>query len=100
MGFTMGYCMKVAKFLTKGGIVGEVRGVKGGYKLIKEPKDITLLSIVDAVEPTTRINRCLEEDHFCSRFATDSCPVRKFYTKMQETFERELASMTVEKLLE
>ena len=44
-------------------------------------------------------NRCLEEDEYCSRFATENCPVRKFYTKLQNELERKLQEITIKALL-
>ncbi|MEI3292039.1 MAG: Rrf2 family transcriptional regulator [Thomasclavelia ramosa] len=55
-----------------------LQGVQGGFKLKKHPKDISIFSIIDIFEPTIRINSCLEEDKYCSRFATETCPVEKF----------------------
>ena len=46
-----------------------------------------------------QLNRCLEPDHYCSRFAVDSCPVRRVYVAMQEQMERGLSSITIASLL-
>lgn len=67
--------------------------------LQKQPKDITMYAIINLFEPTTKINRCLEEDECCSRFATENCPVRKFYCKVQKQFEDSLKNATIAELL-
>ena len=46
-----------------------------------------------------KINRCLEEDEYCSRFATESCPVRKFYCRLQISLESMLKTMTIKEIL-
>lgn len=55
---------------------------------------------VDYMEGTTRINRCLEPDHFCSRNGTETCPVRKYYEELQSKFDETLHSVTIAKLAE
>ena len=46
-----------------------------------------------------KCNRCLEEDEYCSRFATKDCPVRKFYQDFQAELENRLSNVTVKDLL-
>lgn len=42
------------------------------------PDKVSLLDIVAIMEKTSRLNRCPEEDGYCSRCATDECPVHDF----------------------
>ena len=51
------------------------------------------------MEGTTRINRCLEPDGFCSRKGTASCSVHRFFLREQEKLERSFREMTIAKLL-
>lgn len=46
-----------------------------------------------------KITHKLEEDKFCSRYATENCPVRGFYCKLQEELEKSLKKMTIKRLL-
>ena len=52
------------------------------------------------MEPTTKINRCLEPDKYCSQRATDYCPVRKTYCFLQRMMEERLSSITVKEILD
>lgn len=52
------YLSKVLQELRRGGIVASQRGVGGGITLVKEPKDLTILEVVNAVEPIVRIKTC------------------------------------------
>lgn len=99
MGIPPHYQLKLTSKLAKSGIIKRIQGVKGGFMLKMRPKDITLFAIINTMEPTMRINRCLEDDEYCSRFATKECPVRGFYIQMQLEIEETLRSMTVEALL-
>ncbi|HGH5623576.1 TPA: Rrf2 family transcriptional regulator [Clostridioides difficile] len=74
-------------------------GVQGGFLFKKQPEDISLFDTINIFEPTTKLNRCLEEGRYCSRFATENCPVRKVYCKMQLRFENDLKNTSIKELL-
>jgi Rrf2 family protein len=93
------YIITLTKRLRDNGILRTERGTKGGYALNKEPWNITLWEIVNVMEGTTRINRCLEGDHYCSRHAIETCPVRKNYEKLQQIFDDTLSGITIESLM-
>lgn len=52
------YLSKVLQELRRGGIVASQRGVGGGITLVKTPKDLTILEVVNVVEPIVRIKTC------------------------------------------
>lgn len=91
--------LKIMRQLNSVGFTKTHIGIQGGYSLAKPAANITLLSIINTMESTTKINRCLEEDRFCSRFATENCPVRNFYCSLQRELEEKLSSITVQTLL-
>ena len=66
------FALKILRKLVGEGIVKSYKGVKGGYMLNREPKDITLRHVIEAVEGPFRMSRCLQEeytcDHKCCRF--------------------------------
>lgn len=52
------YLAKILQGLSKAGLVRSQRGVGGGVSLAVHPEDLTLLEVVNAVEPIKRINIC------------------------------------------
>lgn len=52
------YLSKVMQALGRGGLVQSQRGVKGGFKLTKPNEELTILEVVNAVEPIERIRVC------------------------------------------
>jgi Rrf2 family protein len=52
------YLSKVLQSLVRGGIVRSQRGLGGGMTLAKAPSKLTLLDVVNAVEPIQRIRTC------------------------------------------
>ena len=52
------YLSKVLQSLGRGGIVHSQRGLGGGMTLTKPPEKLTILEVVNAVEPIQRIHTC------------------------------------------
>ncbi len=52
------YLSKVLQALNRGGVVHSQRGVGGGVTLLKTPAELTILEVVNAVEPIQRIRVC------------------------------------------
>ena len=52
------------------------------------------------MEGTTKINRCLETDGFCSRHGTQFCMIRKYYQELQDQMEEYLSGITIDQVLE
>ena len=99
MGIPRSVIATLAKPLQKAGILTTQRGTGGGFALGRRPEDISLHEIVNLMEGTTRINRCLEPDGFCSRKGTASCSAHRFFLREQEKLERSFREMTIAKLL-
>jgi Rrf2 family transcriptional regulator, nitric oxide-sensitive transcriptional repressor len=52
------YLSKVLQALVRGGIVHSQRGGAGGMTLVKPPAKLSILDVVNAVEPIQRIKTC------------------------------------------
>ncbi len=52
------YLSKVLQGLVRGGVVTTQRGIGGGVALVKPPAELTILEVVNAVEPIQRIRTC------------------------------------------
>ncbi len=52
------YLPKVMLGLNRAGLVKSQRGPRGGFALIKDPKELSILNIVNAVDPINRITLC------------------------------------------
>ncbi len=73
---------KVMPRLVKAGLVRSRRGARGGYKLAKDPGEISLLDIVQAIDGPIFINRCLFDKDDCSMDA--ACSIRPVFAQAQE----------------
>ena len=96
MGIPQSVIATLAKPLQKAGILTTQRGTGGGFAL----GQISLHEIVNLVEGTTRINRCLEPDGYCSRNGVETCPVHKFYSRIQSYLDEAFQDKTIASLME
>lgn len=53
-----GYLAKVLQALGRAGLVQSQRGLHGGSSLTRPPAEITVLDVVNAVDPLKRIHHC------------------------------------------
>jgi Rrf2 family protein len=52
------YLAKILSGLRRAGLVKSQRGLGGGITLARQPEDLTILDVVNAVEPIKRIRTC------------------------------------------
>lgn len=86
------YLSKVLQGLRSAGFLKSQRGVGGGICLILEPENVTILDVVNAVEPIVRIHTCPLNIQSHGR---NLCPL---HTKMDCTYasiEASLSSTTL-----
>lgn len=85
----------------EGGIVKSYMGSRGGYELALEPKDISLLQIIEMVEGTYRFSRCIDsENNCCSQHGASSCcKPHKVYSEVTNMVREKLKEQTLDKLI-
>jgi DNA-binding IscR family transcriptional regulator len=72
------------KTFSKGGIVGSQRGVGGGFFLLKDPEEITLLDVVMAEEGPLHLNHCIAQAGICVKDVF--CPVHGAWHQIRKDF--------------
>jgi Rrf2 family nitric oxide-sensitive transcriptional repressor len=90
------YMSKVLQTLVESGLAHSQRGPTGGFMLAHPPEQITLLDVVQAVEPVKRIHSCplqLEEH------AHELCPLHKVMDELAEFTETRLRRLTLSDVL-
>jgi len=86
------YLTKIFASLVRAGLVSPIRGKHGGYRLARDPKLVTLLEVVEAVEGPIFLNFCQHNPSQCDR--TD-CRIRPIWTDLQEVIRQKLGSITM-----
>lgn len=84
------FLAKIAQLLAKARIIEIVQGAAGGYRLLKEPRDITLLEVVEHVIGNISLNDCVARPQSCTRSTT--CSVHKIWVKACKELRATLAS--------
>ena len=91
------FVAKILQRLHKGGIVGPIRGKKGGYVLLNPPRQITLFRIIEIMEGVPQINICLSREDACRRRPT--CPFHKTCKEIQANLIKCLKSYTFTQII-
>lgn len=91
------YLSKVMQRLSRQGIVASQRGLHGGFKIAKPLVDVTVLDVVNAVDPIQRIRECPLGN---KAHGKNLCPLHRCmddtFAEAEETFRK----ITVDSLLE
>ncbi|HVK15962.1 MAG TPA: Rrf2 family transcriptional regulator [Fimbriiglobus sp.] len=90
------YLAKILQGLAKAGIVKSQRGVGGGVALAKPPEELTILEVVNAVDPIVRIRTCPLK---LSSHGTRLCPLHRRVDDALATVERAFGGTTLAEIL-
>lgn len=93
------YLINIIRDMREGDLITTLSGAKGGCILARPSNEIRLYDVIKAMERTIQINRCLEEDGYCSRGASSYCHVHKVYAELQSEIEHRLKRCTIADLL-
>jgi Rrf2 family protein len=90
------YLSKVLQGLSRAGVVHSQRGIGGGMTLTKAPADLTILEVVNAVEPLGRIREC---PLGLAAHGVRLCPLHKRLDNALATVEAAFAQTTLAEIL-
>ena len=85
--------------LRRAGLVKAVRGPKGGYRLAREPHDISISEIMMAADEQMRMNRCSPE-HMDWCLGTKKCAAHDLWCALQSHISGFLETVTLQDVLE
>lgn len=84
---------KVLKMLARAELVESVRGVNGGYRLVKTAADISVASIIRAMEGPIALTECALEPGLCTR--EHDCSLSGNWRRIGQTVEQALDAMSL-----
>lgn len=93
---TPGYLIKVLQALAKVGILSAQRGSSGGFRLESDPAELSVLEVINAIDPIERIRTCplgLESHGECL------CPMHRRIDEAMAAIELSFGDSTIEDLL-
>lgn len=90
------YLSKVMQGLVRGGVVNSQRGLHGGFVLTSSPSDLTILDVVNAVEPMQRLHEC---PLGIQSHGSNLCALHRRLDKAMATIEEMFQETTIAELL-
>lgn len=90
------FLYKVMQTLIQRGFVISHMGSSGGYALARDPKEITLREVVEAVEGPIYLNRCIMRPGMCPR--DNYCSVHSVWHEVQNSLMSTLESYKMDHL--
>jgi Rrf2 family protein len=91
------FLAKIVSQLSVSGLVRTSRGARGGVTLAREPKEITLLQVVEAIDGPIQLNECVGDNGVCA-FGND-CPIRSVWCEAQDELVTRLRKTDFAQLL-
>lgn len=84
---------KLLKLLCKAGLLDSFKGVTGGYRLARAPKDISLAELITAVEGPYGMTECSQKIGSCQY--EDSCGVKPQWNRVDKIIYHTLEKITM-----
>lgn len=93
------YLEQIVTQMSKAGFLKGVRGPQGGYRLARDPKDVNVAEILEAIEGSLAPVTCLgNETNECDRCG--DCPTLELWTGLYECVMNYLMSITLQELVD
>lgn len=89
------YCEKLAHTLKEAGILASRVGKNGGYRLIKDPKKITVQSLVDIFQKQPAVRCLLAQNAQKSCALAPTCPTKKGWRRIDAEIRKTLTRLTI-----
>jgi len=90
------FLAKILQKLVRAKIVRSYRGVKGGFSLAKQARDITVFEVLEAIEGKMALNICLTDKKKCA--FSKHCPTHFLWFSVQAKVTEMLKRSNFEEL--
>lgn len=97
-GISNKYLEQIIATMKASGLVGSLRGPRGGYVLTKHPKEVKLSEIFQVLEGPLLTVECLEHPEYCARCT--ECVTRKVWSDLQDAMLGVLEAKTLQDLVD
>lgn len=91
------FLAKIAQDLAKAGFIQIRQGAKGGFVLVMEPKNISLLEVVETIIGEIYLNDCVGRPESCTFMA--DCSVHNVWSKARDGLRQTLGEVTFAELI-
>jgi Rrf2 family protein len=91
------FLAKIVSQLSVAGVVQTSRGARGGVSLSRDPSEITLLEVVEAIDGPITINECVNDPNSCP--FGERCKVHTIWCNVQSEMINKLSGTTFAQLI-
>lgn len=92
------FLAKIAQQLARSGIIAITQGAAGGYRLLHEPQEITLLAVIEAIIGEISLNDCVARPESCA--SSPICTVHRVWNRAAAQLRETLRETTFADLLD
>src|SRR3989337_3281977 len=92
------YLEQLLTTLRRAGFIRSVRGPQGGHALIREPRDLRVSEVIEALEGSIMPIDCLDDSSVCSK--SGGCAQRDMWQSVREAILNVLDNTTIGELAE
>ena len=97
-GIPEAYLEQLIAVLRREKLVISNRGAQGGYRLVREPEDITVGDVLRALEGGLNLVDCLLEEDSCGKSC--ACPSRIVWLKIRDGLNRIVDGITLQDMID
>jgi Rrf2 family protein len=97
IGAPQNYLGKLLKVLAAAGLVESQKGLGGGFRLVRAPRQISLLDVVEPIEHISRWSGCILGRPECSE--NDPCAIHERWKGVRDAYLRMLQRTTLAELV-
>ena len=91
--------LKIMRKLVAADLARSFKGAHGGYTLARDPHNITLRHVIEAIEGPYRFSRCLDEGYDCSCKEAIACPFHSVFDDVTAMVVKKLDEITFDQLI-
>lgn len=84
---------KVMQALTRAGLVTSMKGLHGGYRLVRPLERVTVGEVIEALEGPVYLTPCCDDSKICRQ--QDHCSIRRPILRVQEHLVRYISQLTL-----
>lgn len=92
------FLAKIISQLSIAGLLHTSRGARGGVNLARDPEDVSLLEVIEAIDGPILLNECVSESSMCT--FDDDCPLRPVWCEAQEELINRLKTTNFQQLIQ
>lgn len=91
------FLRRILQRLHRGGFLGSFKGSRGGFRLQREAKRISLLDLVETFQGPFCLNECSFKRRRCPR--TAACLLRKKLARLERTVRKQMRGLSLQSLM-